>query len=159
MLLIEHWYPRKYSVTCTFTILPVMARRTMLLRQACSVPPCRHTWRWLPDSPTPPRRDNPTVWNSHCKQRCVIPPFAEPIIFSSPQSLVACRVPVCGAPIQPLPASARCQSAQIRDPGTRKKYLWPLGFRHVWGPLKHHCPIVADRKSTRLNSSHLGISY
>src|ERR1035438_4892741 len=81
MLLIEHWYPRKYSVTCTFTILPVMARRTMLLRQACSLPPCRHTWRWLPDSPTSPRRDNPTVWNSHCKQRCVIPPFAEPHHF------------------------------------------------------------------------------
>jgi len=62
MLLIEHWYPGKYSVTCTLTVLPAMvARGTMLPPPAGSAPPV---------SPPPPRRDNPTVWDSHCKQRC-----------------------------------------------------------------------------------------
>src|ERR1035438_6096600 len=117
MLLIEHWYPGKYSVTCTFTILPVMARRTMLPRPAGSAPPCRHTWRWLPDYPPPPRRDNPTVWNSHCKQLGVIPPFAEPHHF---QLAIIPR----GAPSSSVPRAnpvipGSCTLPEPADTGSR----------------------------------------
>src|ERR1035441_3929819 len=34
MLLIEHWYPGKYSVTCTLTVLPAMVARGMMFAAA-----------------------------------------------------------------------------------------------------------------------------
>src|ERR1035438_6217768 len=132
MLLIEHWYPGKYSVTCTLTVMPAMvARGTMLARPALHHLSAQKAMvtRFSPRGGTILR------YGIHiASSRCVVPPFAEPWRAGDP---------VRRAPIQELPAPARCQSAQIRDPGARKKYLWPLGLRHVWGPLEHRGPIVA----------------
>src|ERR1039458_1896914 len=129
MLLIERWYPGKYSVPCTLRPLPAMvARGTMLHHLAGTIGDgCQVS---LP----PPRRDNPTVWDSHCKQRCVVSPFAEPW---------RAGVPVCGPPIQQLPAPAHRQSTQIRDPVARDEHLRPLGLRHVGGPPEQLYPFVA----------------
>src|SRR5450759_1610401 len=146
MLLIEHWYPGKYSVTCTLTVLPAMvARGTMLSRPAGSCTTLSaQKMRWLPGFST-----SPAAGQSYGMGFTLQAALRNPAVCRAPsfsvrhKSLVARWVPVRGAPIQPLPASARCQSTQIRDPGARKKYLRPLGFRHVGGPQKHRRPIVA----------------
>src|ERR1035438_5418849 len=81
-----------------------------------------------------------------CRNAPSLPRYCRAVCRLPAVSRAASRDPawnrVLGAPIQPLPASARCQSAHIREPGTRKKYLWPLGFRHVGGPQEHRRPIV-----------------
>src|SRR5664280_1664140 len=107
MLLIEHWYPGKYSVTCTLTVLPAMvARGTMLSRPAGSA--CRHQRRWVPGFSTFPAAGQSYGMGFPLQAALLVPPFVEPW---------RAGVPVSGPPIQPLPAPARRQSAQIRDPG------------------------------------------
>src|ERR1019366_3440610 len=76
VLLIEHWYPGKYSVTCTLTVLPAMvASGTMLPPPAGSAPPCRHQRRWLPGFSTFPAAGQSYGMGFTLQAALVVPPF------------------------------------------------------------------------------------
>src|SRR5207253_9885732 len=76
-------------------------------------------------------------------------PFSIPLLFMMSMTTSVSLPPISNPNLPP----------EMRiDPGALQPT--PLGFRQVKNPLPYSAPTIKpDRKSTRLNSSHVAISY